>query len=258
MQFKVIKDKNFTVMSNMHLKDKSLSLKAKGLLSLMLSLPEDWDYSLRGLEAICKDGRDGIQSGINELRNAGYLHIVQAHSSNGHFAGYDYVIYESPNPDINKSPFTEKPYTEKPYTENPQQLNTKEINILNNIPPISPKCGVNDTQKKSKSTPKKSKSMPKWEPEFFERFWKAYPRGEDRPGAVKVWDSLQPSKETILVMSKALDICKNSDEWKRGIGIPYAVRWLKRMEWENEKLFTPLAAGHDSPPGRKEVVDSWD
>ena len=70
--FRVEKTRNYTVMSNQHLRDKRLSLKAKGLLSLMLSLPEDWDYTTKGLAKICKDGVDSICSTVNELEEHGY------------------------------------------------------------------------------------------------------------------------------------------------------------------------------------------
>ena len=92
--------------------------------------------------------------------------------------------------------------------------------------------------------------MPDYEPELFERFWAAYPRGEDRQGAVAEWDSLRPDKETMLAMSCALVRQKASEEWQRGIGIPYAVRWLRRRRWEDE-IRTPAPpperAGGDLP-----------
>ena len=73
--FRVNKDKNYTVMSNYHLRDKQMSLKAKGLLSIMLSLPEDWDYTIRGLVCICKEGETAVKSTLNELKKLGYLYI---------------------------------------------------------------------------------------------------------------------------------------------------------------------------------------
>ena len=70
---------------------------------------------------------------------------------------------------------------------------------------------------------------------MFERFWKAYPRGEDRQGAVAEWDRLRPDMELMHVMSRALEQQKQSEEWQRNIGIPYAVRWLRRRRWEDER-----------------------
>ncbi len=81
--FRVEKTKDFTVMSNFHLRDVELSLKAKGLLSLMLSLPEDWDYTTKGLSCICKDGVDSITSSLKELENHGYLIRQRTRYENG-------------------------------------------------------------------------------------------------------------------------------------------------------------------------------
>jgi hypothetical protein len=94
--FRVEKNANYTVMSNYHLRDKNLSLKTIGLLSLILSLPEDWDYSQVGLAAICKDGEDSIRSGLKELEKYGYLERERERDENGHMRGVIYHIYEVP------------------------------------------------------------------------------------------------------------------------------------------------------------------
>lgn len=126
--FKINKNKDFTIMSNYHLRDKNLSLKAKGLLSFMLSLPNDWDYSLRGLVAICKESKDAIRSTLDELKYNYYLKIEPSRGENGKFE-YNYLIYEKPFKNRLKSrnpPNTDFPYTEKPSTDNPPQINTNE------------------------------------------------------------------------------------------------------------------------------------
>lgn len=119
--FCVERTRDYTVMSNYHLRDKALSLKSKGLLSQMLSLPEDWDYTLAGLSLINKESKDAIRTAINELENAGYIIRRQTTDLSGRFAGNEYIIYESPTP----SP--ENPTTAKPTSEKPTQLN---IDIL--------------------------------------------------------------------------------------------------------------------------------
>lgn len=113
--FKIEKNKNYTVMSNYHLRDKRMSLKAKGLLSFMLSLPLDWDYSLDGLEKICKEGKDSIRSALNELKLYGYLVIKKTQNEKGIFE-YEYMIYEYP--------YSENPDMDYPDMENPTQINT--------------------------------------------------------------------------------------------------------------------------------------
>lgn len=94
--FRVEKNKNYTVMSNTHLRDKDLSLKAKGLLSLMLSLPDDWDYTLRGLAAINKESINTISAIVNELIEHGYIIRQQIRGTAGRFGDIDYIIFESP------------------------------------------------------------------------------------------------------------------------------------------------------------------
>ena len=86
--FRIEKTRDYTVMSNYHLRDRSLSLKAKGLLSLMLSLPEDWDYTMKGLARICKDGIDSISGGIRELESHGYLVRARVRNENGQLGRY--------------------------------------------------------------------------------------------------------------------------------------------------------------------------
>ena len=128
---RVEKNKNYTVMSNVHLRDEALTLKAKGLLSLILSLPEDWNYSVKGLVAICKEGRSGVMSGLRELEEAGYLSRRQLRDEHGLMSQTEYVIYEQPHPPWSGNPTTDYPTTGKPITDNPTsekqtQLSTEE------------------------------------------------------------------------------------------------------------------------------------
>ena len=135
--FRVQKTQNYTIMSNYHLNDKALSLKAKGLLSLMLSLPDSWDYTTRGLASICKEGVDGIRATVRELENAGYIIRRRVRDQSGQVRSMEYTVFEQPrkpepeNPVQAKpereKPVQAKPAQEKPAQENPAQLNTKEI-----------------------------------------------------------------------------------------------------------------------------------
>ena len=94
--FRVERTRDYTVMSNHHLKNRSLSLKAKGLLSVMLSLPDEWDYTLRGLAAISKEGVDAIREAIRELEDAGYIVRSRGRNEKGQLSVTEYVIYEHP------------------------------------------------------------------------------------------------------------------------------------------------------------------
>ncbi len=112
--FRVERTKDYTVMSNHHLKDMNLSLKAKGLLSMMLSLPDSWNYTTRGLAAICKEGVDAIRSAIQELEGAGYIVRRLLRGGNGRITDTEYVIYERP-----QGPDTAPPEPERPDTPAP-------------------------------------------------------------------------------------------------------------------------------------------
>lgn len=123
--FRIEKTRDYTVMSNYHLRDMSLSLKAKGLLSLMLSLPEDWDYTMKGLAHICKDGIDSISGGIRELEVHGYLIRERIRNENGQLGSIEYTILEQPkvSPPIQGEPIREKPIQAAPMQGDPAQLN---------------------------------------------------------------------------------------------------------------------------------------
>ena len=124
--FRIEKTKDFTVMSNHHLRNKTLSLKAKGLLSLMLSLPEDWDYTTKGLAQICKEGVDSISTALKELEKHGYLTRHRIRYKNGQLGDVEYTIHERPL-DHNErgiSPDQENPEQVKPIQDTLAQLNT--------------------------------------------------------------------------------------------------------------------------------------
>ena len=137
--FRVERNKGYTVMSNHHLRDKSLSLKAKGLLSLMLSLPEGWDYTTKGLARICKDGVDSICAGVRELEEQGYVIRERVRNANGQLGAIEYTILEQPrqpeperekpgreNP-VQANPVLDNPVLGKPEQGNPAQLNTNQV-----------------------------------------------------------------------------------------------------------------------------------
>ena len=147
--YRVNKNRGYTVMANFHLRDKNLSLKAVGLLSKMLSFNDGWQFSTRGLSAICKEGPDAILSALRELENYGYRVRHQARDEKGRMSSMVFEIYEKPqevlpeagNP-YTENPDADNPVTEKPYTENPAQRNTDQVitekrnNSLNNYQSI--------------------------------------------------------------------------------------------------------------------------
>ena len=285
--FRVEKNHSYTVMANHHLRDERLSLKSKGLLSLILSLPDDWRISIEGMTQFSADGKDAIRSAIRELTDAGYITRAQTHSEAGKFSGYDYVVHETPAASPSSGfPTMEKPTTENPTTENPTQRNTEELSTI--LPPIVPQSDADggnpsvslaadtspvrggtegETGEAAEDDPLRqpaaatspggrgkrrgtAKKAPDYRPDTFARFWAAYPRGEDKQGAIAAWDELKPDDATLQAMSRALVRQRASEEWQRGIGIPYAVRWLRRRRWEDEikaPAPPPESAGGDLP-----------
>ena len=121
--FRIEKTRDYTVMSNHHLKDRTLTLKSKGLLSMMLSLPDEWNYTTRGLAAICREGVDSIGAALKELETHGYIRRTQLRDEKGKITDTEYVIYEMPQCEPPSSPGTPLPGTAKPYTENPDMDN---------------------------------------------------------------------------------------------------------------------------------------
>ena len=165
--YRVERTRDYTVMSNHHLKDTNLSLKAKGLLSLMLSLPDDWNFNMRGLSSICKEGLEAIGNALKELEKAGYMVRNQLRGANGRITDTEYIIYERPQEPAPADPDTASPYTPPPDTtlpypgnpdvvepdmadpsaENPALLNTKKSNTkklntqrpnIHSFPPPAP------------------------------------------------------------------------------------------------------------------------
>ena len=164
--FRVEKNQNYTVMSNHHLKNRELSLKSKGLLSQMLSLPDNWDYTLAGLAKINREKVDAIRTAIWELEKFGYITRRQTRDSNGRMSKTEYIIYEYPQEvpsPILENPTTEKPILENPITvkptsensasDNPTQLNTNSLNKKESSNNLS----IINTSNPIKSIPKYNK-----------------------------------------------------------------------------------------------------
>ena len=149
--FRIEKTRDYTVMSNHHLRNTNLSLKAKGLLSLMLSLPEGWDYTTKGLAHICKDGVDSICAGVRELEEHGYVVRERVRGANGQLGSIEYTILEQPRPPeperekpkqanpVQANPVLDSPVLGKPEQENPAQLNIQESITEKSITDLSSK-----------------------------------------------------------------------------------------------------------------------
>lgn len=123
------KNQDYTVLSNVFLKDRNLSIKAKGLLAVVMGLPEDWEFSINGLCSILKEGKTAIYNVIDELKGYGYCNVVMCRDELGRISGSDYTFFEEPQIEL---PQTDKPYTENPDMDNTPQLNTYSIKDTTN------------------------------------------------------------------------------------------------------------------------------
>ena len=204
--FRVEKNRGYTVMSNHHLRNKELTLKAKGLLSQMLSLPENWDYTLAGLSHINKESIDAIRTAVLELENAGYIERSQGRDEKGKMTAITYTIYEQPispvldqpvleNPTSDK-PVLENPTTDNPTSENPMQLN-KDIQTTN----LSKKEEINKDGLNTDSIPILSPDPSPLEKSLPEK------KGTDEKDAYKIYEEI--IKDNIeyehLINAKRLD-----------------------------------------------------
>lgn len=263
----------YTHIPNAVIRDKNLRLQTRAVLILMLSLPPDWDFSVRGMASVAGVSKDTMSRILSELEAAGYLRRkTQARGEGGQFGKAGFILTDDPTAlfDDEEAPAAEPaeepcpentdtaaPCPNLPCPENPCPVNspqqTKEEQTNDRIyPPIIPPQGEARRPRR-----REAKETADWKPERFEAFWTFYRtrcRGEARQAAIRAWDNLRPSDELIETMANALVRQLESAEWQRGIGIPYASTWINGRRWED----TPKAPGGPAPtpPGGEE--DPWD
>lgn len=242
-QVRVVKENKFTQVENAFIQNPNLSLKAKGLLVYMLSLHDDWDYSISGLSVTCKEGKSSIRSAIAELMEHRYITRKLVRADNGALAGYEYTVYERPQPSCGF------PTTDNPTSENRTQQILNQTNTGGtNIPPVVPPEGdgapaesaPEDKPVRKPRRTRQKKSVPTHAPARFEQFWTAYPGGGSRLKAVAAWDALAPDDGLIDEMARALKRQLRSPQWRDGVGIPHASTWLNQRRW-TDKLPEPPA-----------------
>lgn len=223
--FRVNATKNYTVMSNIHFRDKRLSLKAKGLLSQMLSLPKSWDYTVAGLVSINKESKAAIQSTLKELEECSYLVRTRTKNEKGQF-DYIYDIYEKP---CHGKPQNENQFTDNPCTENQPQYNTKELNTNNKI-------NIDKINKQALEAE-------------FERLWAEYPRKQGKEAALKAYIRAR-SKEDYDKFNEyiVLEGIKRYTEYiKKNNILPQYVKqgstWFNQHCWEDD--YSATTPGND-------------
>lgn len=250
----------FTPLPNPTICDRRLSLRTLGLLMVMMSRPEGWDYSVKGLAVYCGVSRDVIRKSLVELEEAGYLRRRQLHGTKGTFGGNEYIIRDIASAEdaeslvgqagepLPKKPATAEPSAVKPAPDFSPQSNTR----LNTNTPLNPPKGGKRSRKEEPA--------PDWRPELFERFWRYYPhdyRG-NKQRARRAWNLLQPAKATLTALAYALERHKKSKRWEEGIGIPNASTFINPANgyWD----LTDAERAEDTPqdgPGDEGRLREW-
>ena len=254
MIIRVNKTKNYTVMSNAHLQDKRLSLKAKGLLSMMLSLSEEWNYSVAGLAAISKENETAIKTALGELKVCGYLVITKKmpHQTRSGRIEYEYDIYELPQTagkqEVEKQEVENLPL-ENQGLENLGQLNTKELNTKE----LSTK-EENTNEKSADALP--STDAASLEAEF-DILWKLYPRKEGKSNALKDYIKARKDKKNPVTME---EVQRGIERYVKYITAAKTERrfikqgstWFHQRCWEDEYQGVNTDGGSkgDSPKAR--------
>lgn len=254
----------YTNVKNDLIWDDRLRLQTRFALIAMLSLPDDWDYSIRGMAAKLKISKDTMAKMLKELEETGYLkRKAQEHVHSGQFGKARYVLTDVPNdfgeeegegleletaqPNVDKcAPCPGLPYTVSPYTKNSPQQNNKQQTNKQDTPIVPPRGDGASGKRKGRTY----KPVPDWKPERFAKFWEFYPRGENKQAAIRAWDKLRAEDSLIDTMAAALVRQKKRADWQQGVGIPYASTWLNGRRWEDEER-GPDTAQPEAPQPRK-------
>jgi hypothetical protein len=208
------KEKNFTVMSNYHLRSEKLSWKAKGVFSYLLSLPDDWVIYLSELKKHATDGRDSLRTAIKELEENGFISKKRIKDELNRFCGYRYTIHETPIKTSSTAdfPYTDFPSTAFPSTENPTLLNTNSLLNTNNKKDLLYTKEVvensNETKELFTDTPVKEKTTKNKYSEDFERFWNEYPKKAGKEYSLKSFNKLLKEGLTIEIILLRLNTYK--------------------------------------------------
>ncbi|MGF9909529.1 replication protein [Brevibacillus porteri] len=238
--YRVKKDSNYVVLNNTGLRDPQLSWKAKGLLAYMLSMPDDWQFYDEELETHAKDGRDSLKSAIKELRMSGYFKRVPKQGEGGRLAGWETVVFETPQPVDSNDRLPENPLDGKAVRrENRQTENPKLLSI-------------DSTKYLLKQSTKSNSSSYS---EEFERFWLAYPRKIGKKEAFKNWNTRLKAKvdpETLIQAAKNYaEACK-----QRGTAPEYIMH-ASTFLGTNDKYvdYIPTAEENQPPVGKDSSAD---
>ena len=250
---RVKKEMNYTIINNTGLKDKSLSLKAKGLLAYMLSLPDDWIFYETELIKHSKDGRDSIRGGLKELEDKGYLVRERARDDLGKLKGTDWLLYETPQnvntptfPPKTDFPMLGKPMLDNPMLGNPTLLSTNSTKDL-------PKLNTNNTKDKDNTSNKDSMEV------LFKKIWAIYPKKTLRQSGLAAYKKAIKKGVTHEEIEKGVlnyvAYQKLNSSWLKPMD---GGRWFQKERWTDEYDMTPPKAYNNSQQSvRTESLPDW-
>ena len=238
---RIVKNNNFSIVSNAIIRDTNLSLKARGLFILMLSLPERWEFSVKGLSKIAGEGLDAIRSGLHELEEQGYLSRQRKRNAEGKLWDMEYILYEEPQKPKAEAPTEETPTVAEPMQEiptqaEPTQAEPTQINkdINNNR--------LNQEQREREEPKLLSRlngqplplEMAQLQNEYFKRFWLMYPRKAKQFQAQLAWNALPVDVELYEKILKAVERYSKTRQWADKTYVPYPENFLDGKRWEDD------------------------
>lgn len=248
---RVVKSNNFSIVSNKIIRDTRLSLKARGLLILMLSLPDNWEFSIAGLSTTSGEGKDSIRNGVKELESAGYLTRQRKHLPNGKLAEMEYTIYEEPIETTKEEATQDSPIKEEPALEKSTQVNTvqgkpTEINkeykeVLNIASTERERENINVVQEPTypqysllgNGRPLTCEQL-KLQGSYFNRFWNLYPRRMNKYKASLAWNALPVDEALYSSILLAVERCSKSRQWQDKLYVPYPETFINEHRWEDD------------------------
>ena len=238
---KINRNSGYTTISTHHLWDRALSLKAKGLMSLMLSTPSTWKSSIKGYAQINKDGRDSVNAALQELQKAGYLQITRRHDKRGKFCGYEYTLNELPVIAESEtvsgetvSGETVSGETVSGETVSGETVSGKTVSGKTvSGKTVSGKSATSYILNKANN--KKANGDGAESDAMFAQFWASYPRKVGKSEARKAWSKLKVTSETFEQIKSGLEAWKLCSQWAKDNGdfIPYPATWLNGHRWED-------------------------
>lgn len=274
--FRVNKNRNYTVMSNHHLRDRNLSLRAIGLLSKMLSLPDDWDYSVPGLVAICQESKNIIQGALKELEKNGYLVRTMTRDSSGHI-GYNYDVYEQPQHTLPRpekpftvEPCTVSPSTVEPCTEKQPQLNTNKLST-NKLSTEESKTqekavepnvvNIEDQQKQTTDCGGFAKVVDFYQTNF--GLLNSY-MAEELRHTYDEWSSQSEEPDLIIIKAMQIALSNNVRNWKYACAVlrtwedkrPQSLSDVEALEAEHKNNRT--AKSKHAKPEKQKMMENFD